>query len=109
MVEKGLQPIENPASYFIDPNKKELPGTSLTAIMEGTRSIMVELQSLVTPTNMAYPRRISEGIDTNKVLLIAAILEKILDIKLSTQEIYIKVAGGLRIIRFWRGPRGPRG
>ncbi len=97
MTSKGLNPVNNPSSYFIDRNKDQLPGSSIVTIMEGTRPIMVELQSLVAPTNMAYPRRVAEGVDINKVLLIAAILEKILGMPLNTQEIYLKIVGGIKI------------
>ena len=97
MTSKGLNPVNNPSSYFIDQDKNQLPGSVIVTIMEGTRPIMVELQSLVAPTTMAYPRRVTEGVDYNKVLLIAAILEKILGIQLNTQEIYLKIVGGIKI------------
>jgi len=97
MTLNGLNPVNNPSSYFIDRYKDQLPGSAIVVVMEGTRPILVELQSLVSPTTMAYPRRISEGADYNKVLLIGAILEKILGLQLNNQEIYLKIAGGLKI------------
>ncbi|MDD5066732.1 MAG: DNA repair protein RadA [bacterium] len=97
MSSAGLTEVKNPSSYFIDSAEKAMPGSSIVTVMEGTRPLLIELQSLVTPSNMPYPRRVSEGVDYNKILLIAAILEKLLGVKLNTQEIYIKVVGGLRI------------
>jgi len=97
MGQHGLTPVNDPSSFFIDREKEQLPGSATVTIMEGTRPIMVEIQSLVAPSTMAYPRRIAEGIDYNKVVLISAILEKILGVKLNAQEIYLKVAGGLKI------------
>lgn len=97
MSASGLNPVNNPSSYFIDRNKEQLPGSTIVTVMEGTRPILVELQSLVAPSTMAYPRRVAEGVDYNKLLLISAILEKIIGVPLNTQEIYLKVAGGLKI------------
>ncbi len=97
MTSKGLNPVNNPSSYFINQDKKNLPGSVIVTVMEGTRPIMVEIQSLVAPTNMAYPRRVAEGVDYNKILLVAAILEKIIGTPLNTQEIYLKIVGGIKV------------
>lgn len=97
MSASGLVPVNNPSSYFIEKDKQQLPGSAIVTVMEGTRPILVEIQSLVAPSNMAYPRRIAEGVDYNKVLLISAILEKIIGAQLNTQEIYLKVVGGIKI------------
>ncbi len=97
MTEDGLVEVNNPSSYFLEEYEKKMPGSVIVTIMEGTRPILIELQSLVVPTNMPYPRRIVEGTDYNKVLLIAAVLEKLVGVNLSNQEIYVKVVGGMKI------------
>ena len=97
MSEQGLKQITNPTDYFIDKNKQQHPGSVIANIMEGTRPILIEIQALVAPSTMAYPRRVAEGIDYNKVILISAILEKILGIQLANQEIYLKITGGIKV------------
>jgi len=97
MTEEGLIEVNNPSSYFLEGFEKKMPGSVIATIMEGTRPILIELQSLVVPTTLPYPRRVVEGTDYNKVLLIAAVLEKLVGINLVNQEIYVKVVGGMKI------------
>ena len=65
--------------------------------MEGSRGVMAEIQALVTPTGFGNPRRMTNGIDVNRVLLLIAVLEKRARMNLSNSDIYVNVAGGLRI------------
>lgn len=97
MGSEGLKQVINPSLYFLEQSNKNLSGSVIVSIMEGTRPLLIELQALVSPTNMPYPRRVAEGVDYNKILLITAILEKILGVKLNNQEIYIKIVGGIKI------------
>jgi DNA repair protein RadA/Sms len=97
MTEKGFIEVKNPSLYFLNETETENPGSAVGIIIEGTRPILIEIQSLVVPTSMPYPRRVSEGVDYNKLLLIIAVLEKHLNLKLSSYEIYIKVAGGMKV------------
>lgn len=65
--------------------------------MEGTRPILVEIQSLVTPTSFNYPKRMATGVDQNRVQLLMAVLEKRMGMMLQAQDAYIKVAGGVKL------------
>lgn len=97
MTQNGLEPVSNPSSYFLEAHDKKMPGSVITTIMEGTRPLLVELQALVVPSNLPYPRRVVEGTDFNKLLLLTAILEKLVGLNLAHQEIYLKIAGGMKI------------
>jgi len=96
MGESGLEEIANINKYFmqdLNPN----PGSALVGFIEGTRPILVELQALVLASKYAMPQKVISGIDQTQVVLIAAILEKHLQIKLSLHDIFIKISGGLKI------------
>jgi DNA repair protein RadA/Sms len=97
MKEKGLLPVANPSEVFISERPKDVPGSVITAAMEGTRPLLVEIQALVTPTKMAYPVRKFTGVDGNRVSIIIAVLEKHINLKLSTFDIYINAAGGVKV------------
>lgn len=89
----GLFPVDNPSRIFLG-HQSNLPGLSVGASYEGTRAILVEIESLVAPTAFGYPRRMAAGIDTNRLALVSAVLEKRCGLSLATQDIYLKVAGG---------------
>ncbi len=97
MNDAGLIEVNNPSIYFLNNTEEKLPGSIISSIMEGSRPILLEIQALIVPSTFPYPKRIVEGIDYNKASIIIAILEKIAGVKLSNQEIYIKVVGGLKI------------
>lgn len=97
MTSRGMTEVTNPSSYFISRPENALPGSAIVSVMEGSRPLLIEVQALVASSSMPYPRRVSEGTDYNKILLIAAILEKILGVPLNGQEVFVKVVGGLRI------------
>ncbi|MBI4099864.1 DNA repair protein RadA [Candidatus Microgenomates bacterium] len=94
MTDKGL--------VVVDPNWTNLsnmtnPGSCLTIAMEGTRPMLVEIQALVTSTPLPSPRRVASGVDYSRLLTIAAILQKRLNLPLYQQDIYVSVAGGLKL------------
>ena len=97
MTEEGLTEIKNPSELFLNTSETNTPGSVIIATNEGTRPLLVELQALVGTT--AYPsgRRVSNGVDYNRVLQIIAVLEKRLGINLSKQDVYINVIGGINI------------
>lgn len=97
MKEEGLSPVENPSELFLSERPLNAPGSVVTASVEGTRPMLVEFQALVTPTLLAMPRRTTMGVDHNRVSILVAVLEKKADLPLYNHDIYVNVAGGLRI------------
>lgn len=97
MTEKGLMPFHNPSALFLSERGEFAPGSGISAVLEGTRPFLVELQALVAKTNFGNPRRLASGIEYNRLLLILAVLEKILKLPFGMQDVYVNVAGGLRI------------
>ena len=98
MSEKGLEPVLNPATMFLSERKENQPaGVCCTAVFEGNRIFMVEIQSLVAPAKASISRVFSEKIDSARVSRIAAILEKRAGIKFLGQDIYVNVAGGIKL------------
>lgn len=97
MDEKGLKEISNPSALFLQDQVKNVPGSIVTVIMEGTRPMLVEIQALVVPSQLAIPRRVGNGIDYNRLQLIVAILSKRLNVPLGTFDIFVNVSGGMKI------------
>lgn len=95
MKESGLNPISNPSFLFMSPNKESVPGSSYTAIVEGSKTIIAEVQALVGSTAYAAPRRVSNGLDYNRVLQIIAILERRVGFNLSKHDLFVNLVGGL--------------
>lgn len=97
MNETGLQEVENPSELFLSERPLGVAGSTVIASMEGTRPVLVELQALVTPTNFPSPRRMSTGMDHNRLALIIAVLEKRVGMFLQSQDVYLNVAGGVKL------------
>lgn len=97
MQEKGMAEVMNPSEAFLAERMAEAPGSSIAVTMEGTRPILVELQGLTSPTNFGNPRRTTNGMDYNRLLLITAVLTRRLGLKLSDHDIFLNVVGGLRV------------
>ena len=97
MCSDGLQEVDNPSKMLLMEKPSHVSGTTVTCTLEGTRPIMAEIQALTTKTNYPSPRRTTSGIDYNKIALIIAVLEKHAKLKLATQDIYINVAGGMKL------------
>lgn len=93
----GLAEVANPSQVFLGENSSGAPGSSVAVVMEGSRPILVELQALVTPTTYGPPRRTATGIDYNRVLMLLAVLDKKVGFHLGTQDVFINIAGGMRI------------
>ncbi len=98
MKDKGLVEVANPSAAFLSERPKGASGSVVTAAMEGSRPILVELQALTSFTKMPYPVRKGTGIDYNRMSMIIAVLEKQLGLKLSNQDIYVNAAGGVRVM-----------
>jgi DNA repair protein RadA/Sms len=97
MKENGLNEVDNPSAIFLSERPEESPGSVVTSSMEGTRPILVELQALASSTNLGTPRRTILGLDQNRVALLVAVMEKKLGMHLLGHDIFMNVAGGVRI------------
>jgi DNA repair protein RadA/Sms len=97
MAEQGLIEVENPSELFISSREGVVPGTALIVACEGTRPLVVEIQSLVSPTSYSSPRRSTTGIEVNRFLQILAVLEKRVGLPLSRYDAYIASAGGMQV------------
>lgn len=97
MGELGLREVTNPSELFIAERPLHVSGSTVAASMEGTRPVLVEMQALVASTNFPSPRRSATGIDYNRLTLIIAVLEKRLGFFLQNQDVYLNVAGGVKL------------
>lgn len=97
MANTGLIEVENPSKMLLEGRSENNSGSSIVCTMEGSRGVLAEIQALVTPTGFGNPRRMSSGIDINRVILMIAVLEKRAKVSLSNYDVYVNVAGGLRI------------
>lgn len=97
MKENGLNEVDNPSAIFLSERPESSPGSVVTSSMEGTRPILVELQALASSTNLGTPRRTILGLDQNRVALLVAVMEKKLGMHLLGHDIFMNVAGGVRI------------
>lgn len=97
MQEKGLIEIKNPSQYFLEQSLPGSFGRSITCILEGSRSLFVEIQALVVENKFAVGRRTTQGLDSNRVALLVAVIDKYLGIPLSYNDIYVNVVGGIKL------------
>ena len=98
MSDKGLQEVANPSALFLGERDAWAPGAAVFGGMEGTRPILVEIQALVAPSPLATPRRAVVGWDSNRLSMVLAVLDAHCGLKLGAQDVYLNVAGGLRIV-----------
>jgi DNA repair protein RadA/Sms len=97
MYDKGLEEVENPSQMLLSGRPENVSGTCVTCTMEGLRPILAEVQVLATKSGFASPRRMAKGYDFNRMAIIIAVLEKRARVNLSNSDIFINVAGGLKI------------
>src|SRR3989337_1168865 len=97
MRDSGLQEVKNPSEIFLSERPLNASGSVVVPSLEGTRPVLVEIQALVSPCNFGVPRRTTIGLDYNRVSLLVAVLEKRAGLHLLGQDIFINVAGGVRI------------
>jgi DNA repair protein RadA/Sms len=97
MTGSGLREVPNPSELFLSTRDLGAPGTAVFAGMEGTRPLLVEIQALVAPTSLGTPRRAVVGWDPARLSMIIAVLEAHCGVRLSGHDVYLNVAGGLRI------------
>lgn len=97
MSNKGLIEVDNPSKLMLDGRPIDEPGSIVTCVIEGTRPILIEIQALVSKTNLPVPRRTTIGVDQNRVNVLMAVLEKRLNISLSSYDAYVNIIGGMRV------------
>ena len=97
MKDFGLSEVSNPSEVFLTRRLADVPGAVVVACMEGSRPLLVEIQALVSTTNLGVPRRTSIGVDHHRVSMLAAVLERNLKIPLYNKDIFLNVAGGVKI------------
>ncbi len=97
MRSEGLKEVENPSALFLNDADRGTPGTAVLAGMEGTRPILVEIQALVAPSSLGTPRRAVVGWDPNRLSMLLAVLEARCGVRLGSHDVYLNVAGGLRL------------
>lgn len=98
MYDKGLKQVPNPSAMLISGRPKNVSGTCVACVLEGTRPILAEVQGLVTQTGFGNPRRMSTGFDYNRLNLLLAVLEKRVGFHFSAFDAYINIVGGLKLI-----------
>ena len=97
MRDRGMVEVTNPSEAFLAERMVNAPGSAIAVTMEGTRPLLVEIQGLTSPSNMANPRRTPNGVDFNRLLLLTAVLTRRLGVKLFDQDVFANVVGGLHI------------
>lgn len=96
MEDKGLKSLNDPEKLFLERSKTDVPGSVVSILMEGTRSILIEIQSLVVSTKMAFPRRVAQGIDPKRLEMLLAVLFRRANIPLYDMDVFVNIAGGIK-------------
>ncbi len=97
MTDGGLREVEDPSHLFRDEREDPVPGTAAVVVMEGRRPLVVEVQSLVAPSRLPTPKRVSSGMDHRRLAINVAVMERKARIKLSDRDVYVGISGGLRV------------
>ena len=97
MEDKGLLPMLDIEKAFLEKGNKEVSGSIVTSVMQGTRPILMEIQALVVPTKLAIPRRVAQGIDSRRLELLLAVLTRRCGLPVYDYDVFVNVAGGLKV------------
>ncbi|MGZ3614612.1 MAG: DNA repair protein RadA, partial [Thermodesulfobacteriota bacterium] len=97
MKDSGLAEVVSPSEFFLSERTRTTSGSVIVPSLEGSRPILIEFQALVVPTNFGIPRRMAQGVDANRVSLLVAVMEKRMGIHLNNQDIFLNIAGGMRV------------
>jgi DNA repair protein RadA/Sms len=97
MTEKGLRGVSNPSALFLSQHPKAVPGSCVLATLEGTRPLLVEIQALVDPAHTPNARRLSVGLESNRLAMLLAVLHRHAGIATWEQEVFVNAVGGVRI------------
>ena len=99
MTGQGLEEVANPAAFFITERPTEVPGSMVTATMEGTRPLLIEVQALTAPISFGLPRRKTTGVDFNRVSMLVAVLERRVGLAaLGTHDLFVSASGGAKVL-----------
>lgn len=94
---EGLLPLGQPSAYFLSGRQNAQPGSAITCVMQGSRPMLLEVQALVAPSSFGNARRLAAGYDNQRLLMLLAVLERRFALPLSTRDVYLNIAGGLRV------------
>jgi DNA repair protein RadA/Sms len=97
MAREGLREVRNPSQIFLSERAEHSSGSVVICTLEGTRPLLVEVQALAAPSPLAMPRRVATGFDVNRLSLLIAILEKRVGLHLHGEDVYLNIAGGIRV------------
>lgn len=97
MTDAGMIPVQNPSEVFLRERLEGVPGSAITLALEGQRPLLLEIQALASKTPYAAPRRVVQGLDSRRIDLILAVLERRLELPLTDLDVFVNVAGGLRL------------
>ncbi|MGR6034042.1 MAG: DNA repair protein RadA [Candidatus Nitrosoglobus sp.] len=97
MTERGLREVSNPSAIFLSRGKEAVPGSAVTVIREGSRPLLVEVQALVDDSHLANPRRVTVGLEPNRLAMLLAILHRHGAVMPGAQDVFINVVGGVRV------------
>ncbi len=98
MHEDGLSEVKNPSEVFLSSHGSQISGSAITSSIEGTRPILLEVQALVTPSHFGNPQRVATGFDYRRLSILLAVLEKRAKLRLSANNVFLNMAGGVRIM-----------
>ena len=97
MGDEGLREVPNPSEAMLEGRPLSVSGSAACVVMEGSRPLITEIQALVAPTAFPSPRRTADGFDYNRMCLLLAVLERRLGLRFSTHDVYLNIAGGMRL------------
>ncbi len=97
MTERGLREVRNPSAIFLSRHQEQTPGSIINVLWEGTRPLLVELQALVVDSQLGNPRRVTVGLDQNRLAMLLAVLTRHGGVFTSDQDVFVNVVGGVRI------------
>ena len=97
MTESGLAPLLTPSAYFLSQREGGCPGSAVCCLMQGARPLLMEIQALTAQSSFGNPRRLAAGYDYNRLMIILAVLERKLGLSLGDKDVYVNVAGGMRV------------
>ncbi len=98
MHDDGLSEVKNPSEIFLSEHSNDTTGSVITATIEGSRPVLLEVQALVTPSNYGNPQRVATGFDYKRLSILLAVLEKRVKLRLSSANVFLNIAGGLKIM-----------
>ena len=97
MTERGMREIKNPSAIFLSRSEEPAPGSIINVLWEGTRPLLVEIQALVVESQLGNPRRVTVGLDQNRIAMLLAVLTRHGGIFTSDQDVFVNVVGGVRV------------